>query len=340
MSPSKVVINACVVALLLAVQQTWAHSRWICPKPRSSDSGLKVGSCGGVGSITDASIQTTLAPGPFTVYFQETVFHRGAPFRIALSVPGQDNYESCVLLDHIPHFDGGAANRIYGITVTIPDIDCSNCALQLIQFMTDKVAGQCTFNPADTTNFANGQCGSNYFSCANVKITGSKAFSSSLCRQPTGFAQGYLYKSNEAAEWNGLYLASGDRTTITPVPGICSTSQDTNTDEKSPTASDNTAAIVSAGAVVGLALGFAVFVVKFKRRQRLIQAAAEKPIVDTNSIQRPMTNSNPNFSLPPKPRKPANMSPGSSGTAYVQLVDVSPPLGMRSSGPPPPLPEV
>lgn len=37
------------------------------------------------------------------VVFEESIAHKGAPFRIALSGESEDEYESCVILSHIPH---------------------------------------------------------------------------------------------------------------------------------------------------------------------------------------------------------------------------------------------
>jgi hypothetical protein len=123
-----------VVLLSLLVSEISAHTLWTCPPPRSTSSGLKVGPCGGVGAINDTvSPKTVVYPGQLVVSWQEPVFHTGAPFRIALSVPGEDNYESCVLVNHIPHDDAGSANQVYYMTINIPDIYCEDCGLQIIQ---------------------------------------------------------------------------------------------------------------------------------------------------------------------------------------------------------------
>lgn len=71
--------------------------------------------------------------------FEESIAHKGAPFRIALSTEGSDDeYSSCILLNHIPHNDRNAPT--YGdestwtktyITIEIPDVKCDKCALQV-----------------------------------------------------------------------------------------------------------------------------------------------------------------------------------------------------------------
>jgi hypothetical protein len=166
---------------------------------------------------------TELSPGPNTLVFEETIAHTGSPFRIALSRPGEDSYEDCILLNHIPHNDDAVrgVSEYYAITVDIPDIDCESCALQIIQIMTDKIdnnlgtdADSCTYNPDDPLSWSNDQCGSNYHSCANVQITGSQEFSSDLCTQVEGWTFGeqddMLYFETEDAEWDGMLLVDED----------------------------------------------------------------------------------------------------------------------------------
>jgi hypothetical protein len=213
---------ACLLLLATKIALIAGHAMWTCPAPRVQDSFLKQGPCGGpgFGNITDTP-QVTINPGPFTVIYQETVFHTGAPFRIALSQPGVDNFEECILLNHIPHNDNGAGGQYYAVTVNIPDFYCPQCSLQLIQVMTDKIqfflpAGttNCTYNPNDTMNW-NGtegnQCGSDYHSCANVFINGTQDFNASMCLQPNGYNLGagfgqydYIYGHEPGSWMNGL----------------------------------------------------------------------------------------------------------------------------------------
>ena len=80
---------------------TSGHMYMSYPLPRSTNSGIKSGPCGSqTNDFTSYSI-TTIQPGILTIVIQETVFHSGAPFRIALSHVESDIYD-CVLLDHIP----------------------------------------------------------------------------------------------------------------------------------------------------------------------------------------------------------------------------------------------
>jgi hypothetical protein len=212
-------ILSCIFAILIGVVS--AHVMWTCPSPRVSDAGLKAGPCGGVGDLTSTS-QMVVNPGPFSVLFQEVVYHQGAPFRIALSIPGEDYFEECVLMNHIPHNDGGHSGQYYAVTFQIPNFYCPLCALQIIQVMTDKIqynlasgVSTCTYNPNDTTNWQGAypnQCGSDYHSCTNIMINGTGTFDSTLCLQPDGWNMGtgkgqydYVY-GNEAGAWTQGYL--------------------------------------------------------------------------------------------------------------------------------------
>jgi hypothetical protein len=138
-----------------------------------------------------------LEPGKITLVFEESISHKGAPFRIALSQEGSDVYD-CVLLDHIPHNDAGKPNYYdpstfveYRITVNIPDVKCERCALQLINPMTDKIGigRSCVLASSSTPNY----CFSVYHSCANVNITGKNPRSGLNCSQPTDWPFKVMY---------------------------------------------------------------------------------------------------------------------------------------------------
>ena len=82
-------------ALLLPLASS--HSRWSCPEPRSPSTGIKSGPCGGdTNDFSDPLLLLTadgenngsiveIKPGPLRVTFEESITHRGAPFRISLS---------------------------------------------------------------------------------------------------------------------------------------------------------------------------------------------------------------------------------------------------------------
>jgi len=109
---------------------------------------------------------TTFAPGDtITVHFDEYVGHSGR-YRIAFDPDGADldDFNENILLDE-PDPTGSVGNigedSIWEFQVTLPEMTCDNCTLQLIQVMdgntTDKV-----LNPVDR--------GGTYFQCADIVL--------------------------------------------------------------------------------------------------------------------------------------------------------------------------
>jgi hypothetical protein len=179
-----------ILGILLFLFRVNAHIRLICPAPISAEAGLKIGPCG---QVPDPGIQPTIIkPGPFPIVMEERYIHEGSPFRLALLSPdaigrnGNFNPKcSYVLLNHIPNKKVFKGSIQYTIVVEIPDVKCENCALQMIQIMTDKIpanlgsgATNCTYNPLSTDSWDNQQCGSNYHSCSKVTIQGKTEFES------------------------------------------------------------------------------------------------------------------------------------------------------------------
>lgn len=175
----------CVLLLMLTVVPTViAHVRWQCPKPRSPDTGIKEGPCGAQSNnlmtYTNQDI-LEIAPGWMRVSMEESIFHTGAPFRIALSRDGTDD-TPCVLLDHIPHNDNVATYpsisdpstyKEYAIAILIPDVLCERCSLHLVNPMTDKIGDAGAPNGIGCTD-PNGTCFSVYHSCTlPFKINGT-----------------------------------------------------------------------------------------------------------------------------------------------------------------------
>jgi MYXO-CTERM domain-containing protein len=134
-----------LIALIPSV--SFAHISMTYPPPRTANQKLRA--CG------DAKVRgtnvTTLAPGAtLTVIWKETVDHPGH-FRISFDVDGQDfsippdtttttfGSDPNVLLDLIPDVQGNnpPGGRTYSQDVTLPNVECTNCTLQLIQLMTD-----------------------------------------------------------------------------------------------------------------------------------------------------------------------------------------------------------
>ena len=145
----------------------------------------------------------SLKPGPLTLTWEESIAHVGSPFRLAIL----DEHEKVkvVLADHIPHNDAAKSSFLertytpYHLTVEIPDVECEKCTLQLIYFMTDKTVkcGSlfCTYHaddsacsghidaaqptcfgaPNDVPCKEKDSCFSNYHTCTDVSIAGTRA---------------------------------------------------------------------------------------------------------------------------------------------------------------------
>lgn len=136
---------------LLYANGVFAHARWSLDgpvPPRTTATGLKEPApCGGVARTATPVI---LKSGDtIVVEFEETINHPGY-FRIAFSPAGDLNFDDNVLVESIPQVP---ATRFYPQSITLPDIECDDCTLQLIQVMEDR-------NPP-----------TNYYSCADIMLT-------------------------------------------------------------------------------------------------------------------------------------------------------------------------
>jgi len=168
--------NLFLIALILLITQSDSHFRIAYPPARSTDTGIKDPyPCGPYTFWQDGTNKTTLSPGIVTIVLAETINHIGAPYRVAISV-GSDNYfDSLVLVDHIPHEDLGSDNegdttpKMLMFNVTIPDINCTQCSMQVLDMMTDKITGCCSY-PFTNSNYQT--CPSVYHSCSDIIITG------------------------------------------------------------------------------------------------------------------------------------------------------------------------
>jgi hypothetical protein len=123
--------------------------------------GIKQGPCGGIARSLDRV--TNLNAGEmFTMEWVETINHPGY-FLLQFSQDGQKDMitkfliqdQDLNLVNTIARFEhkNGGTPKTYSGTFTVPDVTCNKCVLQLVQVMEDK-------NPV-----------SNYFSCADIKIT-------------------------------------------------------------------------------------------------------------------------------------------------------------------------
>lgn len=133
-------------ALLSGPADAAAHLGLDAPASRYGPDTLKTGPCG-VADGDRTNNVTYFEPGEtIEVRWNEYVDHPGH-YRIAFDADGDDDFvdpatvdelysNEAVLLDDIE--DKSAGERSYSETVTLPDITCDNCTLQVIQVMYDK----------------------------------------------------------------------------------------------------------------------------------------------------------------------------------------------------------
>ena len=164
----------------LAPSLASAHVRLVYPTPRyatpamaNSSTDIKAQPCGRANDsrTTDMSRITVLEPGQtIMVQFNETINHPGH-YRIAFDDSGQDAFIPSptmrsqvqtgpmftlpVLVDNIADKVGGS----YMVSVTMPNMECENCTLQLIQVMVTTDTWTATGADPDI-----------YFTCADIVL--------------------------------------------------------------------------------------------------------------------------------------------------------------------------
>jgi len=182
------------------------------------NTGNKYGPCGPFSGMYGMNGVRALKPGPLTLTWEESIAHVGSPFRLAIL---DENEEvKVVLADHIPHNDAAKSSFLertytpYHLTVEIPDVKCEKCTLQLIYFMTDKTVKcgslLCTYHaddsacsgqidaaeptcfgaPNDVPCKEKDSCFSNYHTCTDVSIAGTRAFDEFELDLPVGMEGG------------------------------------------------------------------------------------------------------------------------------------------------------
>jgi len=179
------------VFLLLALP-CLSHKRLAVPIPRDTQTAPRNSApCGGIsferayreGRITDWN-----AGEKVKIVMYEQIYHGGQPVRLAISGPNNEEFDDCIWLNHIPQHVRGqrTGGRNLTIELTVPDMTCKNCTLQLIGFQTgDLTDGECcAYNNNDTKTCALNQ----YYSCANININGGKRDRADVCVQPEGWA--------------------------------------------------------------------------------------------------------------------------------------------------------
>ncbi len=134
------------VVLLWLPRETRAHLDMTSPVSRYGPDLLKSGPCGTPGGTRSANINYFEPGQTIDVEWDEYVNHP-SHYRIAFDLDGDDDFvdpatmqelysNDAVLLDGID--DDPPTYPLYSVSITLPDIECDNCTLQLIQVMYDK----------------------------------------------------------------------------------------------------------------------------------------------------------------------------------------------------------
>jgi uncharacterized protein (TIGR03382 family) len=156
-----------VAAVVLTPSIVLAHASLTYPPPRTTS--LKVGPCGAAGSVRGTTVTTLTKGSTIKVKWNETIDHPGH-YRISFDTDGQDfivpptatgstEGMTNVVKDLIVDIQGGTLPRPYEFDLTLPDIECNNCTLQMIQLMTDKAPY--------TTDAASDDI---YYQCADITL--------------------------------------------------------------------------------------------------------------------------------------------------------------------------
>ena len=152
--------------VLASASDALAHIQLVYP-PQRIDS-QKTGPCGASGSTRGNTITELLPGATITVQWDETVDHP-SHYRISFDMDGDDDFvdpatmdelssNAAVLLDGIEDLSGGIPRR-YEQTITLPNVECTSCTLQLVQVMYDK-------EPYGDGNDL-------YYQCADLVLTGN-----------------------------------------------------------------------------------------------------------------------------------------------------------------------
>lgn len=169
--PALVLSSICCVVSISASAPVFAHIQLVTPLPRDpKNDGIKLGPCGS--TVRSPAKVTTAKPGDtITVEWDETISHPGY-FRILFDEDGQNDLikptmasfklysdyyygqRNGVTVDKLPKListptkEGGAwvladnwglhpsgAKRPWMLKVTLPNVTCNNCTLQVVQGM-------------------------------------------------------------------------------------------------------------------------------------------------------------------------------------------------------------
>jgi len=212
-----------ILSLLLFAIPCLSHKRLWYPPPRDNQTASRdAAPCGGVSFEEAAANGLTTewrAGQKVEIIVLQEIYHAQEPMRLAISGENDEDFESCIWLNHIPQHTRGGNERNLVIELTVPDMQCTNCTLQLIGFQTggNDESSCCLYTPDCSDQFDDEICcgDTQYFSCSNIDIKGGSRSRNDVCTQPNswGFRD---FKCNYfmAEESESAWEVDGDGTTL------------------------------------------------------------------------------------------------------------------------------
>ena len=168
--------------LLLGVfaSEALAHLEVLDPPPRYTRRDIKDGPCGIAGGVRGDSVATYTGGQTLDIRIDEFVEHP-SHYRVAIDLDGDDDLADPVCIANCddnrqppPEFEDPGVMvlgnfvdedaREQTVTVTLPDVDCERCVLQVMQIMYDKRPYEVGGND-------------NYYQCVDIAITRAGASS-------------------------------------------------------------------------------------------------------------------------------------------------------------------
>lgn len=140
-----------ILTLVFLSEHSFGHARWALTGgtvvPRNNSTGLKSAPCGGIART--ASSRAFTSGQTINVSWEETVNHPGR-YEIYFSQSGDSNFTLLKTIND--SLNDNAVPHAYSTQITLPNVVCTDCTLQLVQFMTDS--------------------NSYYYSCADIQLNG------------------------------------------------------------------------------------------------------------------------------------------------------------------------
>ncbi len=139
---------ACLAAVVLVAEPAASHVIISSHTTRHGSGSIKLGPCGRLQSERGGVIHIFEPGETIHLEWNEFVFHPGY-FRISFDEDGHDDFvdpadysdfytHASVLVDNLFHHEQPSNADTYEFDLTLPNVECENCTIQLIQMMTDK----------------------------------------------------------------------------------------------------------------------------------------------------------------------------------------------------------